>query len=100
MGLFSPYSAGFFVLCGVGMWWYFTNEKAKMYRKKTREASKGVGKPRIGGDFDLTTQNGQRFTSEDMKGKFSLVRREMFNLVIEACGEYEASGVRYLRIGH
>ena len=59
------------------MWWYFQNEKAKIYRKKTREASKGIGKPRIGGEFDLIDQHGNKFTNEDMKGKFSLVRGHM-----------------------
>lgn len=61
------------------MWYYFQNEKAKMHRKKTREASKGYGKPRIGGEFDLITQDGQKFTSEDMKGKFALVRVKFRN---------------------
>lgn len=44
-----------------------------MARKRIREASKGVGKPRIGGDFDLVDQDGKRFTNADMKGKFTLV---------------------------
>ena len=44
-----------------------------MQRKRTREASKGYGKPRIGGDFELVDQNGKTFSSEDMKGKFALV---------------------------
>ena len=44
-----------------------------MARKRKREASKGVGKARIGGEFTLVDQDGKTFTSEDMKGKFALV---------------------------
>ncbi|KAI9662161.1 MAG: Cu-binding protein [Alyxoria varia] len=44
-----------------------------MQRKRIREASKGYGKPRIGGDFELVDQNENTFSSEDMKGKFALV---------------------------
>lgn len=56
------------------MYYYFQSEKDRLARKRTREASKGVGKPRIGGPFELVDQDGQKFTSEDLKGKFSLVR--------------------------
>lgn len=55
------------------MAYYFQYEKSRLARKRTREASKGVGKPRIGGEFELVDQNGKRFTSADIKGKFSLV---------------------------
>lgn len=56
------------------MAWYFQHEKARMARLRIREASKGVGKPRIGGPFSLMDQDGKRFTSEELKGKFTLVR--------------------------
>lgn len=35
-----------------------------------------MGKPRIGGPFELVDENGQKFTSEDLKGKFTLVRAD------------------------
>lgn len=54
--------------------YYFQSEKERLARKRIRDASKGVGKPKIGGPFELQDQNGQRFTSEDLKGKFALVR--------------------------
>ncbi|KAL9055502.1 MAG: hypothetical protein Q9162_003499 [Coniocarpon cinnabarinum] len=73
MGPFNPVSFSVFLLCGIGMYWYFQNEKAKIARKKTRDASKGYGKPRIGGEFELMDQHGQKFSSADMKGKFSLI---------------------------
>lgn len=44
-----------------------------MQRQRIREASKGVGKPKVGGPFELIDQHGKSFTSEDMKGKFALV---------------------------
>jgi protein SCO1 len=45
-----------------------------MKRKRITEASKGVGKAKVGGPFELTDQDGQLFTSEDLKGKYCLVR--------------------------
>jgi len=53
--------------------YYFQSEKERLARKRIRDASKGVGKPKIGGPFELVDQNGQRYTSEDLKGKFALV---------------------------
>lgn len=54
--------------------WYFENEKARMQRKRIAEASKGVGRPKVGGEFALVDQNGNTFTSDMMKGNYSLVR--------------------------
>jgi protein SCO1 len=44
-----------------------------MERQRVVEMSKGVGKPKVGGPFDLLDQNGRPFTEEDLKGKYSLV---------------------------
>lgn len=44
-----------------------------MERKRIAEATKGIGKPKVGGAFELLDYNGQKFTSEDMKGKYALV---------------------------
>jgi protein SCO1/2 len=66
-------AAALFVLAGAGMWAYFTYEKERMARKRIAEQTKGVGKPKIGGRFDLVDHNGQEFTNEDMKGKYGLV---------------------------
>ena len=71
---FSVYSGLFFLISGFGVYYYFQSEKDRLNRKRTREASKGAGKPRIGGDFELIDQNGKKFSSEDLKGKFALVR--------------------------
>ena len=52
---------------------YFRFEKARIERNRIAEAAKGVGKPKVGGKFDLVNQDGQPYTEEDMKGKFALV---------------------------
>ncbi|TKA62052.1 hypothetical protein B0A49_07702 [Cryomyces minteri] len=44
-----------------------------MARKRIAETTKGIGRPKVGGQFELIDQNGQRFTDEDMKGKYALV---------------------------
>ncbi|EXK94347.1 hypothetical protein FOQG_04452 [Fusarium oxysporum f. sp. raphani 54005] len=58
--------------CGL-LVWYFEFEKARMQRKRIAEAAKGVGRPKVGGTFELIDQDGKTFTSEMMKGKHSLV---------------------------
>lgn len=63
-----------FVGTGVGLTWYFEAEKQRMERKRIAEATKGMGRPKVGGQFELTDQNGNKFTSEDMKGRYALVR--------------------------
>ena len=58
------------------MVFYFRYEKARMERKRIADASKGVGKPKVGGKFELVDQEGKDFSSEErMKGRFSLVSR-------------------------
>lgn len=44
-----------------------------MARKRIAEATKGIGKPKVGGPFQLLDHQGRPFTSEDLKGKYSLV---------------------------
>ncbi|KAH7198059.1 SCO1/SenC-domain-containing protein [Fusarium flagelliforme] len=62
----------FVATCGL-LVWYFEFEKERMQRKRIAEAAKGVGRPKVGGTFELVDQNGKPFTSEMMKGKHSLV---------------------------
>jgi protein SCO1/2 len=47
-----------------------------MARKRIAEQTKGIGKPKVGGPFDLIDHNGNRFTNEDMAGKYALVRHQ------------------------
>ena len=44
-----------------------------MERQRIAEATKGMGKPKVGGTFELVDQEGKRFTDEDLKGGYSLV---------------------------
>lgn len=37
------------------------------------EAAKGVGRPKVGGPFQLTDHEGKLFSDTDLKGKYSLV---------------------------
>lgn len=55
------------------MIFYFRYEKARMERKRVAEASKGVGRPKVGGKFELRDHEGKVFTDQDMKGRFTLV---------------------------
>ncbi|KFA72178.1 hypothetical protein S40288_06035 [Stachybotrys chartarum IBT 40288] len=73
LGPFSWKAGLLFVATGAGLMFYFEYEKARMQRKRIAEANKGVGRPRVGGPFQLTDHNGQTFTNEMMKGKFSLI---------------------------
>ncbi len=72
----QPFSwkAGFlFILTGAGLVWYFEDEKKRMHTKRIAEANKGVGRPKVGGSFDLIDQNGNKVTDQDLKGRYSLV---------------------------
>lgn len=56
------------------MTFYFRYEKARMERQRIADASKGVGRPKVGGKFELVDQEGRPFVSDEkMKGRFSLV---------------------------
>ncbi len=56
--------------------WYFENEKQRMKRKRVAESSKGVGRPKVGGPFELIDQDGNTVTDKDLKGRYSLVSRQ------------------------
>ncbi|KAK1242716.1 hypothetical protein MKX08_005528 [Trichoderma sp. CBMAI-0020] len=72
-GPFSWKAAILFVATCGGLVWYFEFEKERMQRKRVAETTKGVGRPKVGGPFELIDQNGEKFTSEMMRGKHSLV---------------------------
>ncbi|CAL5866058.1 uncharacterized protein PFLUO_LOCUS265 [Penicillium psychrofluorescens] len=72
-GPFSWKAALLFVLTGAGMMVYFKIEKERLERKRIAEMSKGYGKPKVGGPFVLKDLNGNEFTQEDLKGKYSFV---------------------------
>jgi len=62
-----------FVAAGAGLYVYFQYEKGRMERKRIAEAAKGIGRPKVGGQFELLDQDGRTFTDRDMRGKYALV---------------------------
>lgn len=62
-----------FVVTAAGLAWFFEREKGRLQRQRTVEATKGVGKPKVGGPFNLIDHNGQNMTAEDLKSRYSLV---------------------------
>ncbi|KAI1472534.1 SCO1 protein [Daldinia caldariorum] len=72
-GPFSWKAGLLFVLTSVGLVWYFEHEKKRMQRKRIAEATKGVGRPKVGGAFQLIDHDGNPFSSDDLKGRYSLV---------------------------
>ena len=102
MQAFTWRAAAVFIVTGGGLYFYFQNEKKKIEERKRASildltlskrtparltalpcplrrfagqevAAQKVGRPKIGGPFKLTDQNGSEFTHEDLLGKHSLV---------------------------
>lgn len=73
-GPFSWAAGVLFLLSGAGLIVYFRYEKARMERKRIAEATKGIGKPKVGGSFKLVDQDGRPFADERLRGKYALVR--------------------------
>ncbi|KAI4197668.1 MAG: hypothetical protein LQ346_002950 [Caloplaca aetnensis] len=73
-GPFSLRSAILFLTAGGCMIVYFRWEKDRIERKKIADAAKGVGKPKVGGKFELVDQMGRVWTEASLKGGFTLVR--------------------------
>lgn len=72
-GPFSWKAGLLFVATSAGLVYYFEYEKQRMQRKRVAEATKGVGRPKVGGEFELLDQDGKPWTSANMKGRYSLV---------------------------
>jgi len=72
------------------MIFYFRYEKARLDRQRIVEASKGVGKPKVGGPFELLDQEGKTFTQEDMKGGYSLVSEVEVHMCLDELRDQES----------
>lgn len=70
---FSVTAGVVFLTAAAGGYVYFQNEKARLERQRIAEAAKGVGRPKVGGAFELVDHEGKSFSDGDMKGGFSLV---------------------------
>jgi protein SCO1 len=62
-----------FIITGVALVIYIREERARVERKRIANATKGIGKPKVGGPFNLVDQDGRPFSNEDMKDKYALV---------------------------
>lgn len=62
-------------MTGLGLYLYFKKEKQKVEERKREEmANKSVGKVKVGGPFELiNAKTGEKFTEEDLLGKFTLI---------------------------
>ena len=72
-GPFNLRAALLFITAGVIMIVYFRHEKDRMERKKIAELSKGVGRPKVGGPFELKDTEGGEWNEKMLKGGFTLV---------------------------
>lgn len=83
MHLQQPFTlkAGFiFFLTGTGLYFYFQQEKAAQQARKDAEtATAKIGRPKIGGPFVLTDQDGKDWSSENLVGRWSLVYVSVFH---------------------
>ncbi|KAK7743886.1 Cu-binding protein [Cytospora paraplurivora] len=73
IGPFSVKALVLFVATAAGLTWYFEHEKGRMQKRRIAEANKAVGKPKVGGSFNLVDQDNKPFTEADLKGRYSLV---------------------------
>jgi cytochrome oxidase Cu insertion factor (SCO1/SenC/PrrC family) len=58
---------------------FFREEKSRVQRKQIANATKGIGKPKVGGPFSLIDQDGKPFSNEDMRDKYGLVSARICN---------------------
>ena len=72
-GPFSFRAGALFLVSGGGLIWYFQHEKARMDRQRIANQTKGIGKPKVGGPFELVDQDAKPFSSEELRGRYSLV---------------------------
>ncbi|KAK0547468.1 Cu-binding protein [Tilletia horrida] len=78
IGPFSFPAIALFVATAGGLFYYFKLEKAKVEERRAAEsANVKVGRPRIGGPFELIAAGpggqGFRMTHQDLEGSFSLI---------------------------
>ncbi|AOA64590.1 Copper-binding protein [Komagataella phaffii CBS 7435] len=62
-----------FAVVGTVVTFFFKKEKKRLELQKEADQNRGMGKPLVGGPFDLIDTNGEQFTQEKLKDKFSLI---------------------------
>lgn len=73
VGFLNWKAALIFIGTGAGLIYYFRQERDRVEIERVEEANRGMGKPLVGGPFELTDQDGKPFTDKDLLGKYSLV---------------------------
>lgn len=53
--------------------YFFQKEKKRLEVRRQEKERQGIGKPLVGGEFQLTDFNGKPFTDKDLLGKFSIL---------------------------
>lgn len=66
-------SAIAFVVAGGALLLWFKRERRRLEVRRLEKEHAGVGKPQIGGPFNLIDDNGNQFTDKDLLGKFSIL---------------------------
>lgn len=61
------------IIGGGGLAYFFNKEKKRLEIRRQERERQGVGKPLVGGPFELTDFNGNKFTDKDLLGKFSIL---------------------------
>lgn len=75
-------------MTGVALYFYFENEKKALKERKRQEnAAARIGRPKIGGPFELTDQDGKTFSDKDLLGKWSMVYVSFANRLFEKFSE-------------
>jgi len=75
------------MIVGGGVLTYFFNkEKQRLAVRRQERERQGVGKPLVGGPFELMDFNGNKFTDKDLLGKFSILYFG-FTLCPDVCPE-------------
>ncbi|OMJ12924.1 Protein sco1, partial [Smittium culicis] len=74
-GPLSPIGLSLFGMAAISVYYYFTVEKERMKRKSNEElkANMNVGKPKIGGPYELVDQNNNVVTEKSFLGKHTLI---------------------------
>ncbi|OMJ20085.1 Protein SCO1, mitochondrial [Smittium culicis] len=74
-GPLSPIGLSLFGMAAISVYYYFTVEKERMKKKSNEElkANLNVGKPKIGGPFELVDQNNNVVTEKTFLGKHTLI---------------------------
>ncbi|KAI9294178.1 cytochrome c oxidase-like protein [Neoconidiobolus thromboides FSU 785] len=77
IGPVSLTSLGLFLATGAGLYYYLGQEKQKVEIERgqriKRENEKSFGKPKLGGNFELTDHFGNKFNQDNLLNKYSII---------------------------